>query len=229
MRIKPEQIWSNSSMLHSSEMLLGDLWTRDVVFVLVSATQSVVCKEMHPLICLNSDMSVPGCLQVLVLHGQSIIIPCTMPFYFWFWRTLVYLPCTGLFSRLFSYSVYLFCVWSIILTLWATFHCTFLQVCLVFVNGGPECSTCKFLRNLQSGLILLFALFWIPLLIVPNSLLAFLAATYDWSDIFIELSVITSNFLYGVVVSGLEPITVYLKLDCFLNGHLFYIDWQRIL
>lgn len=72
--------------------------------------------------------------------------------------------------------------------------------------------------------LLLFSLFWIPLLIVPNSLLAFLAATYDGSDIFIELSVITSNFLYGVVICGLEPIIVYLKLDNFFNGNLFYVD-----
>lgn len=196
----------------------------------MSVTGSVLHKEIYPLICLDSDtyecpqLPPTACIG-RPFHNHSMY----NVFLLVILKILAYLPCTSLLSSLFSYSVYLLCVWSIILALWTTLHCTFLQVCLVFVNGGPECSTCRFLGNLLSGLIWLFSLFCIPVFIIPNSLLAFLAATYDWSDIFIELSVITSNFLYGMVICGLESITVYLKLDCFLNGHLFFIDWQRIL
>lgn len=58
-------------------------------------------------------------------------------------------------------------------------------------------------------------MFYIPLLIIPNILFASLAATDDWPDIFIELSVVTSNFLYGVVIGGLVLFRVYLKLELF--------------
>lgn len=97
-------------------------------------------------------------------------------------------------------------------------------------SSGLLYSLC--LRSLQSGLILLFSLFCIPLLIIANIVFVFLAATDDWSDIFIELSVEASNVLYGVVMCGLEPISVYLKLELiyfFLYMHLSYIYWQRIL
>lgn len=122
---------------------------------------------------IQTFQSVPGCFQLLVLHGQSIIIPCTMSFYFWFWRTLAYLPCTSLFST--TLLVFCLLVLCLIHNSGTLSHPSLhlLQVCLVFVNGGRECSTCKFLRNLQSGLILLFSLFYIPLLIVPNSLTCF--------------------------------------------------------
>lgn len=58
-------------------------------------------------------------------------------------------------------------------------------------------------------------MFCIPLLIIPNILFAFLAATDDCSGIFIELAVVTSNFLYGVVIGSSEPTTVYLNVELF--------------